>query len=457
MRLRDLLPEQETFTATNKKSGKTSVFKSKDARDNAIKAGTHEPIEKKGDEKSDKQKSPGKVSGKDMFQHSPDIKKDKEEPKKDNQEDWDGKTLPKTPAFSGDRETGYLSDITNTMDMYKSGKVNSSPEARDKYFKELENEVIWSFENFIHDAGYKKSDVDVDSLRKKVDELYKNVMGDEEYTEDTMGTKITPAQNQEIQNEIGRIAKEISQKIDNPTEHTRKEWDRNMPKNSDMFGEGDNQIDFDQKEFNDGEIWYQQSAEDINKEGSYDNFIGTTQRVYDEMRDWLRSNTNLDREEVSDMLSGLYGKTLKMQKDAERFDKLSAFHKREVEDEVGHLANLIGKKYKQPKPEPKPEPKSEPKSEPRTEPRPEPKPEPSPEEKARKELSGATALGFSDIEKLGSKAASDIDMAVRRDPNYTRGSRPGDDDRLRAKKAKELGYIDEVKSMKLIDLLPNLK
>jgi hypothetical protein len=48
-------------------------------------------------------------------------------------------------------------------------------------------------------------------------------------------------------------------------------------------------------------------------------------------------------------------------------------------------------------------------------------------------------------------------MAVRRDPNYTRGSRPGDDDRLRAKKAKELGYIDEVKSMKLIDLLPNVK
>lgn len=35
------LQEAETFTATNKKSGKTSVFKSKDARDAAIKSGTH--------------------------------------------------------------------------------------------------------------------------------------------------------------------------------------------------------------------------------------------------------------------------------------------------------------------------------------------------------------------------------------------------------------------------------
>ena len=50
MKLKDLLPEQETFTATNKKSGETAVFKSKDSRDAAIKAGTHEPIEKGDDE-----------------------------------------------------------------------------------------------------------------------------------------------------------------------------------------------------------------------------------------------------------------------------------------------------------------------------------------------------------------------------------------------------------------------
>ena len=40
----DLKPitEAEVFTATSKETGTTSVFKSKDARDAAIKAGTHE-------------------------------------------------------------------------------------------------------------------------------------------------------------------------------------------------------------------------------------------------------------------------------------------------------------------------------------------------------------------------------------------------------------------------------
>ena len=44
---------------------------------------------------------------------------------------------------------------------------------------------------------------------------------------------------------------------------------------------------------------------------------------------------------------------------------------------------------------------------------------------------GEDALGFSDIEKFGSKAASDIDISVRRDPNYTFGKRPGDDDQIK--------------------------
>ena len=41
IRLTNLMNEAEAFTATNKSTGKTSVFKSKDARDAAIKAGTH--------------------------------------------------------------------------------------------------------------------------------------------------------------------------------------------------------------------------------------------------------------------------------------------------------------------------------------------------------------------------------------------------------------------------------
>jgi hypothetical protein len=57
IKLRQLLNE-ETFTATNKASGKTSVFKSKDSRDNAIKAGTHNPIKDKGDSKSKGSETP---------------------------------------------------------------------------------------------------------------------------------------------------------------------------------------------------------------------------------------------------------------------------------------------------------------------------------------------------------------------------------------------------------------
>jgi hypothetical protein len=51
MKLKNLLPEAESFTATNKKTGKTSVFKTKDSRDAAIKAGTHDKIGGAGDSK----------------------------------------------------------------------------------------------------------------------------------------------------------------------------------------------------------------------------------------------------------------------------------------------------------------------------------------------------------------------------------------------------------------------
>ena len=50
IKLTDLLKEEETFTATSKKSGETSVFKSKDSRDDAVKAGTHSKIDKDSEE-----------------------------------------------------------------------------------------------------------------------------------------------------------------------------------------------------------------------------------------------------------------------------------------------------------------------------------------------------------------------------------------------------------------------
>jgi hypothetical protein len=57
IKLNNLLNE-ETFTATNKKTGKTSVFKSKDSRDSAVKAGTHSKVADKGGDTSKKASTP---------------------------------------------------------------------------------------------------------------------------------------------------------------------------------------------------------------------------------------------------------------------------------------------------------------------------------------------------------------------------------------------------------------
>ena len=75
----DLKPitEADVFTATSKETGTTSVFKSKAARDAAIKAGTHE---KRKDDKDGAVKDPTDKPKVNIFDKP---KKDKEEPKKD--------------------------------------------------------------------------------------------------------------------------------------------------------------------------------------------------------------------------------------------------------------------------------------------------------------------------------------------------------------------------------------
>ena len=53
IKLKDLLNEATSFTAINKDSGETSVFKSKDSRDAAVKAGTHDKNEKEAEKGGD--------------------------------------------------------------------------------------------------------------------------------------------------------------------------------------------------------------------------------------------------------------------------------------------------------------------------------------------------------------------------------------------------------------------
>jgi predicted Rdx family selenoprotein len=62
--------------------------------------------------------------------------------------------------------------------------------------------------------------------------------------------------------------------------------------------------------------------------------------------------------------------------------------------------------------------------------------------RAEKDYMEENALGFSDIEKFGDKAASDIDISVRRDPNWKMGD-AYNNDKLRYKYAKQLGYLEE--------------
>jgi len=69
LKLKSLITEQEQFKAKSKETGRTIVYKSKDAMDKAIKGGTAEPLDKKTSGK------PEKVKGADLF------KKDK--PKSD--------------------------------------------------------------------------------------------------------------------------------------------------------------------------------------------------------------------------------------------------------------------------------------------------------------------------------------------------------------------------------------
>ena len=60
IKLTDLLQEQDSFTAINKSSGNVTAFKSKDARDSAVKSGTHD--KNKDSEDDDDKKDTPKVN-----------------------------------------------------------------------------------------------------------------------------------------------------------------------------------------------------------------------------------------------------------------------------------------------------------------------------------------------------------------------------------------------------------
>jgi len=118
IKLKNLLYEVETFTATNKKSGETAVFKTKDARDAAVKAGTHDDIDSSDDKSKGKKNSMFSKGNYD----APDVKKDKEEtPKKSKPK----KESPKGPNPLHQHKKKYLpKEISNFTETLKDKNGN---------------------------------------------------------------------------------------------------------------------------------------------------------------------------------------------------------------------------------------------------------------------------------------------------------------------------------------------
>ena len=110
IKLTDLLKEEETFTATSKKSGETSVFKSKDSRDAAVKAGTHSKIDKDSEEDDKSKKEKPNMFSKDTGYDAPDTddSDDEDDDYEIDNSDEDTIELPKEVEAEFEKELGSV-------------------------------------------------------------------------------------------------------------------------------------------------------------------------------------------------------------------------------------------------------------------------------------------------------------------------------------------------------------
>ena len=146
IKLRDLLNEE--FTAVSSKSGKTVAFDTKDARDAAVKAGTHEvPEDEKGGKDEPKGEKPNMFS-KDAGYDAPDAKKDepKSEPSKyDDSSFWkDDEKSDSTGIDHYDGDTGDFYDDDDDYDSYDDDSiqgVRKTTERLDKVETALNDEL----------------------------------------------------------------------------------------------------------------------------------------------------------------------------------------------------------------------------------------------------------------------------------------------------------------------------
>ena len=122
-----IFEDDETFTATNKKSGETSVFKSKDSRDAAVKAGTHEKsAENTNSDDSDEKDTKAIFKGKDGDKFR-DSLPDDDPAKNDANTDKDG--------FATDFKIDIPTSIVSPTDLVRKKRKDTAAKIKNGYSK----------------------------------------------------------------------------------------------------------------------------------------------------------------------------------------------------------------------------------------------------------------------------------------------------------------------------------
>ena len=192
IKLTDLLKEQESFTATSKKSGETAVFKTKDARDAAVKAGTHSKIKDKKDGDSKKDTPKVNIFKRDSDRDSKErLKKKSTSNIPDN--DYSYHDEPSSKEFT---EKSVDVSLAKGADTFNNFLDDNESKFSKKDFKELKRQTgsIKSLESELADAerkGDKETILDLESDISFAKFNIKNQIGDmaDEYAKDTKKDK----------------------------------------------------------------------------------------------------------------------------------------------------------------------------------------------------------------------------------------------------------------------------
>jgi hypothetical protein len=206
------ITEADVFTATSKETGTTSVFKSKDARDAAIKAGTHE---KRKDDKDGAVKDPTDKPKVNIFDKP---KKDKEEPKSE----------PKSEPIEFDIED--IEDFSEIDDLIDQNKDKLSKQQIDKLtqlsadWEDAEGEMMMGGDDEA-DAEYQRA---ISSIKADIEDVLSEPKKDEPKDDgrpkDSTGGR---AGNPEVNKAVRRKAKSLGVTA---KQLGREEYERRMKK-----------------------------------------------------------------------------------------------------------------------------------------------------------------------------------------------------------------------------------